>query len=152
MDMTLKSKIIDVLAKTKDLTIATMREDGYPQATVVSYVSDGLTIYFSCGEQSQKARNLARSNKVSITVTRDYKSWDEILGVSMAATADPVTGPDEIAHVGKLMIAKFPEAAKYISAGIGGMVLYRVTPKIISLLDYNKEFGHTDLVAMEQGG
>jgi hypothetical protein len=31
MDMTLRSKILDVLAKTKDLTIATLRKDGYPR-------------------------------------------------------------------------------------------------------------------------
>jgi hypothetical protein len=51
-------------------------EDGYPQATTVSYVSDGLTIYFGCGEASQKARNLARNTKVSLTVTLTMRcSW-----------------------------------------------------------------------------
>ena len=31
-----------------DMTIATVREDGYPQATAISYVNDGLAISFGC--------------------------------------------------------------------------------------------------------
>ena len=149
MDLTLKAKILDILGNTKDLTIATVREDGYPQATVVSYVNDGLRIYFGCWDQSQKAKNLARTNKVSITVTRDYKSWDDILGVSMGAIAEPVTDPHEKQRAGELMFAKFPEAAKYAAPDGFGLMLCRITPKVISLLDYSKGFGHTDLIPME---
>lgn len=38
------------------MTIATIRDDGYPQATVVGFVHDGLTIYFGSDRNSQKAR------------------------------------------------------------------------------------------------
>ena len=41
------------------MTIATNRPDGWPQATTVGYVNDGLTIYFLCSPQSQKAANIA---------------------------------------------------------------------------------------------
>ena len=152
MDMTLRSKILDILANSRDLTIATIREDGYPQATVVSYVNDGLTIYFGCGDQSQKAKNIARSNRVSVTVTCDYVNWNEIHGVSMAAIAEPVTDPKETAHAARLMLMKFPQILKHLPedvagvADIKGMSFYRVTPKVVSVLDYTKGFGHTDLV------
>jgi general stress protein 26 len=53
---------------TRTTTIATVREDGYPQARTVSNVNDGLKIYFGCAAHSQKARNLARNNKISLTV------------------------------------------------------------------------------------
>jgi nitroimidazol reductase NimA-like FMN-containing flavoprotein (pyridoxamine 5'-phosphate oxidase superfamily) len=49
MDPVLKQKIIAILGDANDMTIATIREDGYPQATTVSYVNDGLIIYFGCG-------------------------------------------------------------------------------------------------------
>ncbi len=42
------------------MTIATLRPDGWPQATTVAYANEGLTIYFVCGPDSQKATNLAR--------------------------------------------------------------------------------------------
>lgn len=154
MDMILKSKILDVLANAKDMTIATIREDGYPQATVVSYANDGLSIYFGCGDQSQKAKNIAGNNKVSITVTRDYQDWDEIKGVSMGGIAEPVTDPKEIAQAARLMLIKFPQIVKHLPqdvtgiSDIKGTSFYRVTPKVVSLLDYTKGFGHNDLVTV----
>lgn len=48
------------------LTLATLREDGWPQATTVGYANDGLTIYIGIGKDSQKARNIAGCDKVSL--------------------------------------------------------------------------------------
>ena len=36
--------ILDILHSVNDLTLATIRADGYPQATTVSYANDGLTL------------------------------------------------------------------------------------------------------------
>jgi nitroimidazol reductase NimA-like FMN-containing flavoprotein (pyridoxamine 5'-phosphate oxidase superfamily) len=146
MDAVLRARIVNTLAHGRDLTIATNRADGFPQATMVSYVSDGLNLYFGCAGNSQKARNLARDNRVSVTITCDYRNWDEIRGVSMAATAARITDAKEMAHVGQLMMAKFPQVAKYMTPEAGAVALYRITPKVISLLDYTKGFGHTEFV------
>ena len=59
MDAALRGEILSVLKGANDMTIATIRPDGFPQATTVSYVSDGLTIYFGCAARSQKAQNVA---------------------------------------------------------------------------------------------
>jgi nitroimidazol reductase NimA-like FMN-containing flavoprotein (pyridoxamine 5'-phosphate oxidase superfamily) len=64
MDGTLKSKILELLNQHRLMIIATNRPDGWPQATTVGYVNDGLTIYFLCSPQSQKAANLARDNRI----------------------------------------------------------------------------------------
>ena len=47
MDATIEATILDILSKQTDMTLATIREDGYPQATTVSFVSDDLDIYFA---------------------------------------------------------------------------------------------------------
>ncbi|MEJ0026465.1 MAG: pyridoxamine 5'-phosphate oxidase family protein [Rhizomicrobium sp.] len=60
----LTDQIRRVIASGSDMTIATIRPDGWPQATTVSYAGDGLTIYFGTGAASQKARNLAKNPKV----------------------------------------------------------------------------------------
>jgi nitroimidazol reductase NimA-like FMN-containing flavoprotein (pyridoxamine 5'-phosphate oxidase superfamily) len=146
MDPTLTEEIIAILDDANDMTIATVREDGYPQATTVSYVNDGLTIYFGCAAESQKAKNLARSNKVSLTVNLPYASWNEIRGLSIGGRAEPVTDPQEVEQVSQLMFEKFPQIAGYAPAELEEIVLFRVTPEIISVLDYRKGFGHTDLV------
>jgi len=44
------------------------------------------------------------------------------------------------------MFEKFPQIAGYAPAELEQIVLFRVTPEVISVLDYRKGFGHTDLV------
>jgi len=146
MDQAMLEKIKTILANAKDLTIATIREDGFPQATTVSYVSDGLTIYFACDPNAQKAKNIARCSKVSVTVNLEYSDWNEIQGLSMGALAEMITDPDEMKKMGQLMIDKFPQVVDYIPEDPDNMALFRVTPKVVSILDYSKGFGHTDLV------
>jgi nitroimidazol reductase NimA-like FMN-containing flavoprotein (pyridoxamine 5'-phosphate oxidase superfamily) len=61
--------ILDILRQHNNiLTLATVREDDFPQATTVGYVNDSVTIYVGCGSDSQKARNMRRCAKVSLTV------------------------------------------------------------------------------------
>jgi hypothetical protein len=66
----------------------------------------------------------------------------------MGGTAKPVTDPNEINRVSELMLRKFPQILRYALAGKKGLFLVRVTPEIVSLLDYRKGFGHTDLVKL----
>ena len=44
------------------------------------------------------------------------------------------------------MFQKFPQIAPYAPDDMEQLVLFRITPEIISVLDYRKGFGHTDLV------
>jgi len=148
MDQVLKREIISILDDANDVTIATVREDGYPQATTVSYVNDGLNIYFGCAANSQKAKNLARDSKVSLTVNLPYTSWNDIRGLSIGGTAERLTNAREVEHAGQLMFEKFPQIARYAPAELDDIVLFRVTPEVISVLDYRKGFGHTDLVKL----
>lgn len=148
MKAALKVTIENILAGEKDMTIATVRDDGYPQATTVSFVNDGLKIYFGCDAGSQKARNIERSNKVSLTIDAPYASWDEIKGLSIGGVAERVADSDELARVRELMLAKFPQIAQFGTYPGTELVILRVTPQVISVLDYTKGFGHTELVTL----
>ena len=131
------------------MTIATVREDGFPQATTVSYINDGLTIYFATSSDSQKARNIARDQRVSVTINRDYENWSEIEGLSMAAAAHSVTDAREQERVEKLMFEKFTQVADYEPDEPMDLAFVRLEPKVVSVLDYRKEFGHTELVQID---
>jgi general stress protein 26 len=144
----LKRKIIGLLSGQNDMTIATIRPDGYPQATTVSYVSEGTDIYFGCGAESQKARNIALDNRVSCTINAPYEDWRHIAGLSLGGRAFRVESEAEIARVGAMMFAKFPQALSFESDVGGSMALFRIKPEVVSVLDYTKGFGHTDLVTM----
>ena len=144
----MRMKILDLLARHNNMTIATVRSDGYPQATTVGYVNDGLDIYFGCGAKSQKARNLARNNKVSAAIDSDHENWAEIEGLSLGGAATPVTSVNELEKVGALFVEKFPQVAAFTPEQQMGTTIFRVTPSVISVLDYSKGFGRSDLVAV----
>ncbi|HLH96141.1 MAG TPA: pyridoxamine 5'-phosphate oxidase family protein [Xanthobacteraceae bacterium] len=151
MDQEIKRKILALLDQHRIMTIATLRPDGWPQATTVGYANQGLTLYFLCGPDSQKAANLARDNRVSLTIDHDTPQVMEIMGLSMAGHAQVVTDPAEAEKVLRLLLLKYPpqETLPPPMPKPADVRLFRVTPIVISVLDYSKGFGHTDLVDLE---
>ena len=148
MDDILKFKILEILDQHRLMTIATNRPDGWPQATTVGYVNDDLTLYSLCSPQSQKAANLARDSRVSLTIDHDVSDPMAITGLSMAALAQPVTDTTEVAKAMKLLQTRYPEYAAFPMPKPEEIAVYRVLPKVISVLDYSKGFGHSDLVTV----
>lgn len=146
MDQRTKAQIISIIDDCDDMTIATVREDGFPQANTVSYVNDGLAIYMGTSSESAKARNLARDDRVSLTINRSYNTWDEIEGVSLGGRAKLVTEPDEAGPITDLMMRKFPQIPDFFPSELAELALFRIDPVVISILDYKKGFGHADLV------
>lgn len=148
MDKELRQKILTVLDQHRIMTIATLRPDGWPQATTVGYANDGLTLYFLCGLDSQKAVNLALDDRVSLTVDHDTPQVMEISGLSMAARARPVAGAAQAQRALDLLMRRYPEQTglPLPMPSPNEVRIFRVTPVVISVLDYSKGFGHTDLV------
>lgn len=58
MDEEIRKKILSLLDQHRIMRLATLRPDGWPQTTTVGYVHEGLTLYFLCAPDSQKAANL----------------------------------------------------------------------------------------------
>ena len=148
MDEESRNKIETLLDQHRIMTVATLRPDGWPQATTVGYVNEGLTLYFLCGLESQKAVNLARDDRVSLTIDHDTPQVMEITGLSMAAHAQAVGDRAEAEKVLRMLPLKYPE-----QISLPGPMptpdqvrIFRVMPTVISVLDYSKGFGHTDLV------
>ena len=148
MEDEMRRKILALLDQHRIMTVATLRPDGWPQATTVGYVNEGITLYFLCGLDSQKAKNLARDDRISLTIDHDTADLMMITGLSMAAHAHAVVDRAEAEKVLRMLPLKYSDAPplpmKMPSAD--EVRLFRVTPTVISLLDYSKGFGHTDLV------
>ena len=146
----MKRKILALLDTHRIMTIATLRPDGWPQATTVGYVNEGLTLWFLCGLESQKARNLAHDNRVSITIDHDTADLMSLTGLSMAARASRVSDPAEARKVIEMLPLKYPDAspatAQMKMPAPDEVALFRVVPEIVSVLDYTNGFGHSDLV------
>ena len=151
MDASIRTQIIGLLDEHRIMSLATLRPDGWPQATTVGYVNDGMTLYFLCGRDSQKARNLMRNDRVSLTIDHDVSDPMAIRGLSMAARA--VLAPDQARMqqtMRRMLPKKYPEyVAPMGSMDLSGVLIFKVTPVVISVLDYSKGFGHCDLVRVE---
>lgn len=148
MEDGIRKQILSLLDQHRIMTVATVRPDGWPQATTVGYVNDGLTLYFLCGLESQKAKNLALDNRISLTIDHDTADLMAISGLSMAAHAHPVDDRLEAEKVLRMLPLKYPDAPPLPMKmpSPDEVRLFRVTPTVISVLDYSKGFGHTDLV------
>jgi len=141
-----KQKIIDLLHEHRIMTIATNRADGWPQATVVSYANDGLVIYCLISRDSQKYANIKRDPRVSLAIARDYPQPLQIKGMSIAARTVEVTDQGEIEHAAEVLLRRYPEYKVMPRPDPAMVPTLRLTPEMVSILDYSKGFGHSDLV------
>ena len=149
MNDEMRRKIMNIMGQNRIMTIATLRPDGWPQATTVGYANEDMTIYFLCGLESQKAHNLARDNRVSITINGDPPQVMDITGLSMAGRVQKVTDLAEAEKALGMLMVRYPEQVLPTPMPMPrpeDVCIFRVTPTVISVLDYSKGFAHTDLV------
>ena len=146
-DAELKARILAVLDENRIMCLATVRPDGWPQATLVGYAHDDLTLYFAVSAVSQKLENIRRDPRVSIAIGQDDR--DHIRGLSMAALASVVSDPGEVERLNRLLSLRYPEQIVFSPQGISS-ALMRAAPDIISLVDHSKGPGQPQLMMVSR--
>jgi hypothetical protein len=83
-----------------------------------------------------------------LTIDHDMADLMTITDLSMAARAHAVVDRAEADKVLRMLPLKYPDAPSLpVKMPTPEQIrLFRVTPTVISVLDYSKGFGHTDLV------
>ena len=145
-----KRQIIALLDDHRIMTIATNRQDGWPQATVVGYTNDGLMIYCFIARDGQKYENIRNDPRVSIAIAKDYRQPLQIKGLSLAGRALVVEDSSEVDHAGELLLRRYPEYKVMPRPDPAAVSMLRITPEVVSILDYSKGFGHADLVRVSE--
>lgn len=144
-------KTLEILHSHRLMTLATLREDGWPQATLVGYVNDGLQIYFVVSRTSQKYFNISRDHRVSIAIGSDTREPGDIVALSMAARVSEVTDRARFSEVHRLLLKRRPEYAAFPKPDPARSAILRASPEIISVLDYSRGFGHADTLTVGAG-
>ncbi len=144
------ARIAEILAAHRIMAIATNRPDGYPQTTIVGYANDGLLIYMVVSPESQKRQNLARDSRVSIAIGDDAPEPTRIAALSLAGRAHELRDAAQIKRAFGLLLERYPEYIQLPQPGPSDIAVFEIRPEIVSILDYAKGFGHTDLVAITQ--
>jgi hypothetical protein len=121
-------------------------------------------LYCFVARNSQKYANIRRDRRVSVAIGSDAFDPLDIKGLSLAAIAAVVDDPDEFKHVSALRLKRYPEYAGIPAPAMSepsmqriapdppkaDVVLLRLAPEIISVLDYSKGFGHSDLITFSE--
>ena len=147
----LRDLTLRILNHHRIMTLATNRPDGWPQATVVGYANDELTIYCFVARLGQKYTNIIRDSRVSIAIASDFPQPNDIKGLSLAGNAAPVTQEAEFDRALDIFMKRYPEYTSWPRPNPAIASMMRIRPTIISVLDYSKGFGHSDLVKIEEG-
>lgn len=148
----MKDKAIQILDQHRLMAIATLRPDGWPQATMVGYANEDILLYFVISRASQKFANIDRDNRVSIVVGRDFHDPATINALSIAARADEVRDASQRERAIDLLLERHPGLRKLQRPEPGHSAVMRANPEIITILDYTKGFGHADLLTVGPGG
>jgi general stress protein 26 len=142
----LKRQVVDLLDQHRIMTLATNRPDGWPQATSVGYWNNGLIIYCIIARDGQKYANLMADPRVSIAIVNDDPHPLLIKGLSLAGRAVATDDASDFARVMTFLLQHHPEARVMDPPDRDAMQLIRITPEIMSVLDYSRGFGHTEVV------
>jgi nitroimidazol reductase NimA-like FMN-containing flavoprotein (pyridoxamine 5'-phosphate oxidase superfamily) len=148
----MEQKAVDILNQHRLMAIATLRADGWPQATMVSYANDGLLLYFIVSRASQKYANINRDSRVSIVVGRDFEDPSQIRALSIAANASEVRDPAQRTRAIDLILQRHPALARLPRPDNRHSAVIRAYCSIVTILDYSKGFGHADLLTVAPGG
>lgn len=142
----LKREVLTLLGENRTLCVATIRPDGWPQATMVGYIHDDLTLYFAVARSSQKFANILRDPRVSIAIGHDTPK--RIRGLSLAARVTEVIDHAEIARINGLLHERYPAQTIFAPREASAAVL-KATPLVVSIVNLARGPGKPQLVALE---
>jgi general stress protein 26 len=160
----LKALILRLFHEHRVMTLATLRSDGWPQATMVGYVNNGFLLYCFVARSTQKFTNIQRDPRVSVAIGSDAADPLKVRGLSLAGHASEVDDRSEFEEIAALRLKKFPEYAALpapLARQDGHLriapapepvrvALLRIAPDVISVLDYQHGFGHSELVTFSE--
>ncbi|WP_155262841.1 pyridoxamine 5'-phosphate oxidase family protein [Sphingomonas segetis] len=148
----MEQKAIDILGQHRLMALATVRPDGWPQATMVSYANDGLLLYFVISRGSQKFANIENDDRVSIVIGQDFHDPSTITALSIAAHASEIRDAAQRKEAIRMLLERHPGLRKLERPKPSHSVVMRAYPAIVTILDYSKGFGHADVLTVSPGG
>lgn len=135
---------ISILNAHRLMTIATVRPDGWPQATIVGYANEGWSLYFLIYRGSQKFANIMRDRRVAITVGSEPAEISSIKAVYAGCEAFELTELSERSHAWNLLAQRHPNLTDLAPPQSSDVATMVAQCRHVSMLDYTKKLGHTE--------
>lgn len=123
--------ITALLDRERLMTLACKRPDGWPHATTVGYLNEGLNLYFIVARTSQKFVNLQADPRASVAVRSESGGQGDGVGLSMAGRVVEVVDPAAVERLNREVIARYPQVHVYCPSADAVAVLH-FRPQVIS--------------------
>ncbi len=123
--------IVELLDRERLMTLACNRPDGWPQATTVGYLNDGLNLYFIVARTSQKFANLQADSRASVAIRSESGRGGAGVGLSMAGRAVEIVDPQVVERLNTLVAERYTEVHVYCPSADAVAVLH-FRPMVIS--------------------
>jgi nitroimidazol reductase NimA-like FMN-containing flavoprotein (pyridoxamine 5'-phosphate oxidase superfamily) len=140
----MEDKAVEILNANGIMTIATVRADGWPQATIVGYANEGLRLYFLIYRSSQKFENIERDNRIAVTVGSEPPKLEAIKAVYAGCTASELTDLAERSRAWALLAARHRNLTDLAPPGTDAVATMIADCRHVSVLDYSQALGHSE--------
>jgi len=143
---TTKARLKEFLAAHTTLTLATLAEDGRPQAAPLFFAEmDDLSLIFISEQKVRHSQNVAHDERVAAAIYADGQQWQTIKGVQLEGMCAPLSG--EAAEAARTVyLAKFPFVAanEALRRMLDKITFYKISPLWLRLIDNSQGFGHKE--------
>ncbi|MCK6630395.1 MAG: pyridoxamine 5'-phosphate oxidase family protein [Anaerolineae bacterium] len=143
-ELTLRVK--QFLAAHTTLTLATLAEDGRPQAAPLFYAElDDLSLVFISEQRVRHSQNVARDERVAAAIYADGQQWQFIRGVQLEGRCVALSGAAaEAARRAYLEKYPFIIENQLLAGMLEQITFYKITPTWLRLIDNSQGFGHKE--------
>ncbi len=146
MSITTRTRIKEFLAAHTTLTLATVAEDGRPQAASLFFAeTDDLSLVFISEQKTRHSQNVKRDRRVAATIYADGQEWQSIQGLQLEGICSALAG-EEVRSARSVYLAKHPFIAKnkFLAVMLKMVTFYQITPTWLCLIDNSQGFGHKE--------
>jgi hypothetical protein len=139
----LKARFKQFLAAHTTLTLATLADDGRPQAAPLFFAEmDDLSLIFISEQRVRHSQNVARDGRIAATIYVDGQQWQQIQGIQLEGSCAALSGAEAVIAQ-DIYLAKYPfiSADQKLSAMLNRVTFYKISPTWLRLIDNSRGFG-----------
>lgn len=141
-----QARIQRFLAAHTTLTLATLAEDGRPQAAALFFAEmEDLSLIFISEQRVRHSQNVTRDSRVAATIYADGQEWQSIRGIQLEGACTLLAG-EAAGDARVVYLAKYPFIAdnQMLLSMLERVSFYKIRPTWIRLIDNSQGFGHKE--------
>jgi len=134
------------------MAISTVRQDGWPQTTIVGYANRGFELVFLIYRSGQKLANIRHDNRISVAVAEEPRELNQLQAVYAGAHAEEITTEAGREQAWRLLMERHANLSGSQLPDATEAVFMRARCRYVSMLDFTQGLGHREQFAVDENG